>query len=228
VLIISTDLQDQTELLSIAQNHQEGGGFEFETTVSFGQEPSWWQDAKIGLLILDLPEENDLNEAFLRKLKNEVPRELPLIVVSSVVSDTLLELSQIFKKMRILKKPFQAALVYRAVLDTTAEWAPGRRQTQPRHSNYQTVLVSHKGAGQRGEALLRNLSVGGAYFEMEKNDLFLKPTDEITIEIELSGVSKYVFQARIIWSRPLSEGGVGYGCTFLDMDEAFQKRDRSE
>lgn len=208
----------------VARNHEQGSAFQFESTASFGQSPEFWEQTKIDLLVLRLPEDDLLQAAFFSRLRKDVPRHLPILVLSPAISQSLLQLSSVFTKVRMLKLPLNGFTLYRAILDITAVWEPGKQQVHPRYTTDQSVLIGLKGSGAKVPGVLRNLSVGGAFFESADQTLGLKPTDEIKIEINIPGheALKYEFDARIVWMKDGPDGMTGYGCTFSDLDGVYQ------
>jgi hypothetical protein len=223
VLIISTSLLEQELVEEVAKNQKGGPQFDFKTTASFGQDADWWNNSKVDLLILNLPEDEMLQLYYVTKMKRDLPRTIPLILITPNISQSLLQMTPLFSKVRILKSPLNAFYLYRAVIDITTEWKPGHQQIHPRYMTEQEIRVSLPDSKNSAKARLLNLSVGGAYFETSDTTLALKPTDVVKIEIDVPKKSKYEFEARIIWSKPVGKKGiVGFGCSFVDMDEVYQ------
>lgn len=204
----------------VARNHEQGSDFEFESTASFGQPPSFWEQTKIHVLVLRLPEDDLLQAAFFSRLRKDVPRQLPILILSPVISQPLLQLSSLFSKVRLLKLPLNGFTLYRALVDMTTTWEPGKQQVHPRYTTDQAISIRLKSGGPAVPGLLKNLSVGGAFFESRDQTLGLKPTDDIVIDIDLpvGEPAKYEFDARIVWMKDGPDGKVGYGCTFTDLD----------
>jgi hypothetical protein len=225
VLFVTPSSKEQELVEEVARNHEQGSDFVFQSTASFGQTAEWWSQLKIDLLIMSLPEDELLQAAFFSKLRKDVPRTLPLILISPVISQTVLQLTSIFNKVRILKTPLNGFMLYRSILDITATWEPGKQQIHPRYMTEQPILISLKSGGSQVGGVMKNMSVGGAFFESEDKTLRLKPTDEIKIEIPVTGAApaKYEFDARIVWIKDIDEKKSGYGCTFSDLDEVYER-----
>ncbi|MFN7728780.1 MAG: PilZ domain-containing protein [Bdellovibrio sp.] len=225
VLFITPSSQEQEMVEEVARNHEQGLDFEFQSTASFGQTAGWWSQLRIDLLIISLPEDALLQAAFFSKLRKDVPHSLPLILISPDISQTVLQLTSIFSKVRILKPPLDGFMLYRSILDITTTWEAGKQQIHPRYLTEQPILISLKNGGAPVAGYMKNMSVGGAFFESEDKTLQLKPTDEIKIEIRLMAAEpvKFEFNARIVWVKDIDQKKSGYGCTFLDVDEVYER-----
>lgn len=222
-------MQEQEWIQEAAQIHERGAEFEFETSASFGQAHEWFDQAGLSLIVLRLPEDEPLQTFFFMKLKKDVPKTMPLLLLSATITQPLLQLTHHFSKLRMLKLPVNPAFLYRAVLDITTEWEPGKQQVHPRYATEYEVEVRLPGDGARAPAMMKNMSLGGAFFELpDAGGLDLKPTDVVEISIRIPGADEYVFEARVVWLKPVAEGVTGYGCTFTDMDETLQSLLRSQ
>lgn len=196
---------------------------QFETTASFGQEPSWWVENGPDALIISLPPDDLMQGYYLNKLRNDVPRSLPVLLLSSTVSASLMQLSQIFMKVRMLKTPVDGAVMVRTVVEMVTNWGPGREQTHPRYMTDQEIkITSESTPGNSLAARMKNLSLSGAYFESENRDSHFNPGDYIKLVV-MTGepLREHSFDARIVWIKPIHEQGRGFGVTFVNKEDVY-------
>lgn len=224
VLFISTTKQEQLLVEEVAKNHDKGREFVFETTASFGQDRLIWAQVDISTLVIKIPDDEILAAFFMTKIRQDLPKTIPILLLSSQITQSLLALSAQFSKIRTLKTPADGFVIYRAILDISTDWKKGQQQIHPRYLTEQVITLTKFGETDPAGAVMRNLSVGGAYFESNDPVLKLKSQDLVKIHIEVSAEKVYEFDAQIVWIRPASKpGGVrGYGCTFLDADGVYQ------
>ncbi|GIL16727.1 MAG: hypothetical protein BroJett040_04780 [Oligoflexia bacterium] len=223
VLIISTSLEEQEKLEEVSKVHSPGA-FQFQTTGSFGQAPEWWTQHLYDLVIIYLPADPVLQTYFFTKLRKDVPQDQALLLICPAISTAIMQLSQVFKKIKILKTPMSSFELYRGVVDVTTEYVPGKIQAQPRYLTDQEVVVSSDFKPGKIKARMKNMSVSGAFFESEDRDLQLDVDDLIRIQISVPNKKEYVFDAKVVWRKPQKVGyNIGYGVTFVDKDEVYQR-----
>lgn len=196
------------------------GELEFDTTASFGQDMGWWTTSSPDCLVLCLPPDDLMQGYFLTKLRNDVPRALPLLILSQSISAAMMSLSQIFTRVRLLKAPAEGHLVVRNLVELLTHWEPGKQQAHPRYMTDQIVVLNNDYQGR-----MKNLSLSGAYVESENVDLAVKSGDLIKMKIQAGNPPKdYVFDARVVWSKPLQTGtGNCFGVAFVNREEVYNQ-----
>ena len=223
ILIVSPSFEDQKMIEEVAQDHSGGREFEFQTTASFGQEASWWLQAKVDVVVLRLPEDELMQTFFFHKLKNDVPRTVPLAILTPKISQALLQLTPLFQKVRIMKTPVSGNFLYRLVVDLSTEWEEGKLQAAPRYLTEQEIAVGMSDGDQKIKAVMRNLSVSGVYFEAQSTKPTFKNGDVVKIHVILEEGRMYDFDATVVWVKDLGmKIGYGYGCNFVEMTEAYR------
>lgn len=221
VLIISTSYDEKKQLQEVVRMH-DPGSFEFEATASFGQEASFWSGRPPAVLILHLPDDENLQPYFIDKIKRDLPRFLPIIFLSPRISQILMQLSYSHSKLRFFKMPMDPVAVYRALIDLTKVYKEGERQIHPRYQTHQPVEVSSDFLDGRIPAIMKNLSVSGAYFETDSEEISFNSQDLARISVYLGeSARQYVFDVRVIWSKKHENGLIGYGVTFIDKEEVY-------
>lgn len=223
VLFVSPTTDEQKSIEDVARHHEKGKDLELYTTSSFGQTDDFWNEAQIDLIVVSLPEDKFLQSAFLLKIRNQYPQNKSLILISPEITEGQLNLSSIFRKLRLLKSPIDGFSLYRAILDLLTPWQEGKQQNHPRYLTDQKILISRLNDEKVVTGQLKNLSVGGAFFELADLSLGLQTADEVRIEIPVPERTQIQFQAKIVWSREMKQGRHGYGCLFLLDDELQNK-----
>jgi hypothetical protein len=221
ILIISTSYDEQSKIEEVAQYHNPGG-LVLETTASFAQDITFWTTQAPDVLILHLPDDSLIQGFFFTKLRKDVPPSQPVVFLCSTISAAVMQLSQQFSKVRMLKMPADGFALYRAVNDLLQKFKEGQKQIHPRYLTEQSVEVSsdHKIGKLAGQ--MKNLSLSGAYFESDGVDLVLESDDLVKLSILIGEPAKqYVFDVRIVWVKPQSSGSTGYGVTFVDKEEVY-------
>lgn len=221
ILIISTSYDEQTKIEEVAQYHNPGG-LVLETTASFAQDITFWTTQAPDVLILHLPDDDLVQGYFFTKLRKDVPTTQPIVFLCSSISSPIMQLSQQYSKVRMLKTPVDGFALYRAANDLLLKFKEGQRQVHPRYLTDQLVEISsdHKPGTLRGQ--MKNLSLSGAYFESEGVDLVLESGDLVKMSILIGEPNKqYVFDVRIVWAKPQQSGATGYGVTFVDKEEVY-------
>jgi hypothetical protein len=221
VLIISTSLDEQSKIEQIAQYHNPGG-FGIETTASFGQDITFWTTQAPDVLILQLPEDESLQNYYFSKLKKDVPRDLRMICLCSAISPHLMQLSLQFSKIRMIKAPVEGLALYRALMDLLQDYQEGQRQIHPRYLTDQKIEVHSDFFDGRLDAIMKNMSLSGAYFETADKTFQLATGDYVKLSV-FSGQppKQYVFDVRVVWSKTQESGAVGYGVTFVDKEDVY-------
>jgi hypothetical protein len=222
VLIVSIS-RDEQRALTVAASNVNNREFSFETTASFGQESSWWTTAGPDVLILCMPADDLMQGYFMTKLKQDVPRSIPLVVMSTVVTSNLMGLSQIFSRVRIVKSPASGESILKALRELTTVYGDQKKQVHPRYLTDQDIVISSELHGTETKAIMRNLSLSGIYFECLAEVTDYKATDVVKINVQLGAPPRdYFFDAKIVWAKSLDTGtGWGFGATFVDKDEVY-------
>lgn len=221
ILIISTSLEEQDLIEEVAQQHSPGG-FEIETTASFGQDLSFWLASPPEILVVNLPDDDLLQGYYFTKLRRDVQTSQAVIFLCSQISAPLMQLSTHFSKVRIVKTPAGSFTLYRHVVDLAQEYGDGKQQIHPRYMTDQVIEVSSDFRDGKTEATMKNLSKGGIYFEAKESDFKLAAGDLAKVSILLGNPSKqYVFDIKIVWARPQPNGEIGYGVAFIEKEEVY-------
>lgn len=195
----------------------------FETTASFGQEASWWTENSPDCLLICLPPDDLMQSYFLTKLRADVPRQLPIVLLSPSISVNLMHLSQVFGRVRMLKVPVEGMTVLRTIVELTTQWAAHETQIHPRYLTDQPVIVSSELTTGSLHGKMRNMSLSGAYFEAENDTLRFKSGDILKMSVQVGNPPKdYVFDAKVVWMKPLDGAqGNGYGVAFVNKEEVY-------
>jgi len=197
--------------------------YQLETTGSFGQKPEWWAQNAPDALVIKLPADDFLQGFFFSKLKSDVPKAVSLLFICETVSAGLMQMTTHFQKVRIMKSPVEAFDLYRSLGDLLADYHPGKQQASPRYMTNQSIIVSSDSKKGQLEAKMGNLSISGAFFEVNQNTMGLANGDLIRIQIVIPGLKEYVFDAKIVWVRGNQpDQPQGFGCTFVDKDEVYE------
>lgn len=221
VLIVSISLDEQKSLEEASQFFK-NYDYSISTTSSFGQEQAWWESSGPDALILALPPDEQMQTYFLAKMQEDVPRNLPIILLSENISSSLIGLSQLFESLRIVKLPATGAAIFKMIVELTTDFGVNKRQNHPRYLTNQEILVSDEFSGLSFQATMKNLSVSGAYFEAPPAAKGLKQEDIIKMNVHIGSPSKnYVFDGRVVWVKLLSNGNSGYGVAFMNKDEVY-------
>lgn len=223
-MIISTSLNLQKQIEEVAQHHNPSG-YSLETTASFGQDMTFWTTQAPDALIIDLPDDDSLQAHFFAKLRKDLPANQAILFLCPSISPSLIQLTSKFQKTRILKAPTESFSFYRALVDLTREYQNGQSQVHPRYLTDQAVEVSSDYVPGRMKAVMRNLSLSGAYIDTDSSDFELKVGDlaKLSVFTGQSQVKQYVFDVKIVWSKKESSGLQGYGVTFVDKEEVYNQ-----
>lgn len=226
VLIVSTSLQEQ-EMLQDVYSHHNTGQFTFETTASFGQPAHYWFQSAPQVLILNMPEDPSLQAYYFEKLRSDMPVSMRIIFLCAAMTQGLMEASTLFERVRLIKTPVTGFFLYRAMIDITTDYPPNQQQVNPRYLTDLPVLLRserEKGAPSI-EAQMKNLSIGGAYFEVEETSPTFNVEEGIKMTVELAGIRSYQFDARIVWRKTETAADgrnkMGYGCAFLNKEDVY-------
>lgn len=221
VLIISSRMQEQDLLQNVALAHRPGA-FSFETTASFGQDVTYWTAQAPDVLILCLPDDDLMQGYFFTKLRKDVLKNQPIIFVSEKISAPMMQLSLHFSKVRMLKAPVEGNVLYRNVMDLTQEYEEGRKQVHPRYLTDQAVEVRSDMYEGAMKAVMKNLSVSGAYFETLEEGFKIAAGDFVRLSVQIGTPLKlYVFDVKVVWAAEKHRQIRGYGCAFVDRDEVY-------
>lgn len=221
VLIVSTSFDEQKKLEEVYVHHN-SGQFSFETTASFGQDASWWALQAPTALVLVLPEDEQLLNFYFDKLTKDVPRSTKILFLANTISPGLMKVSGLFSRVRIIKLPVQSFFLYRSLVDLTTEYPAGRGQVHPRYLTDQSIQVTSDLRSKTTTGQMKNLSIGGMYFELNEQIPSFQTGDLVRVGIGLAGIRSYEFDAKVVWTRPShNQEATGYGCTFLNRDQLF-------
>lgn len=221
ILLIANSFEEQEKLEDIVQHHSPGG-FVFETTASFGQDAVYWLSQPPEVVVIELPDDDMLQVYYLNKLRSVVPKTQRIIILCPNVSGALIKLSQEFQRIRLMKAPVDSFMLYRALLDFTKTYEPGKQQLQPRYLTDQRVEVTSDWKQGKTEGRMKNLSLSGAYIEVSSLGFEMVPKDFIKLSIFAPTSAKFfVFDAKVVWSKSLPQGGHGFGVMFTNSEDVY-------
>ncbi|MFN7455068.1 MAG: PilZ domain-containing protein [Pseudobdellovibrionaceae bacterium] len=221
VLIISTSFDEQKKLEEVAFNHDRDG-FSFETTASFGQEPSYWLPQPPALVIIQLPDDDLLQSYYFTKLRSSVPITQPLLFLCSQVTVPLMQLSQSFDRVRMMKTPIDGFALYRAVVDNTKDYEPGKQQIHPRYLTDQKVEILSDFHPGKISGVMKNLSLTGAYIEADQLSFPVEPENFIKVSALIgTSMRSFIFDARVVWKKKQDHGMTGFGVMFVNRDDVY-------
>lgn len=221
VLIVSTSFEEQKKFEEVYVHHNTGQ-FSFETTASFGQDASWWALQAPAALVLALPDDEQLLSFYFEKLTKDVPRTTKILFLASNISPGLMKVSGLFSRIRIIKTPVQPFFLYRSLVDLTTEFQSGKAQIHPRYLTDQSIQVTSDFRSKSATGQMKNLSIGGMYFELNEQIPTFQVGDLVRVAIGLAGLRSYDFDAKVVWSKTsLNQEATGYGCTFLNREQVF-------
>jgi hypothetical protein len=222
VLIISTSFDEQKKLEEVAFHHDRDG-FSFETTASFGQDPSYWISQPPALVIIQLPGDDILHTYYFAKLRSSVPTTQPLLFLCSEVTVPLMQLSQSFNRVRMMKAPVDGFALYRAVVDNTKEYEPGKQQVHPRYLTDQKVDILSDFHQGKIAGVMKNLSLTGAYIEAAQLAFPIEPENFIKVSALIGNSHRsFVFDAKVVWKKKQDDGVMGFGVMFVNRDDVYE------
>lgn len=217
VLFISPTTQEQEKIEELIQAHQKQDELKLSTTASFGQSPDFWLQSKIDVVVISLPDDDLIQVAFLAKIKSDLPKDRPIILITPQITESLLSLGESFDRLRVLQSPVEAFNLYRTILDLITPRLAEHKQAHPRYETNQEIILQSTFVGIQVDILgsLKNLSMGGAYVETLSNQSRqeLLVGQEVNLVIDLPGYSRSEFLGKVVWRKPI-EGGEGYGICF--------------
>ena len=163
---------------------------------------------------------------YFEKLRADVTVNLRIIFLCSAMTQGLMEASTLFERVRLIKTPVTGFFLFRALIDITTDYPPNEQQIHPRYLTDQTIKMHLASGGPTIEARMKNLSIGGAYFEIQESSPSFAIEDTVRMTIELIGIRGYQFDARIVWRKPdIKVDGqknvMGYGCAFLNKELVY-------
>lgn len=210
----------------VFSHHYNTSQFTFETTVSFGQPAHFWFQSPPQVLILNMPEEPSMQAFYFEKLRSDLPVNLRIIFLCSAMTQGLMEASTLFERVRLIKTPVTGFFLFRALIDITTDYPPNEQQIHPRYLTDQSIKLHLVNGGPTIEAQMKNLSIGGSYFEIQEVTPSFSVEDTIRMTVELAGVRGYQFDARIVWRKADikvdgSKNVIGYGCAFLNKELVY-------
>jgi Tfp pilus assembly protein PilZ len=213
-------MEEQKMVEEVAFQHNPGR-FQIDSTASFAQGPDFWK-SKADVLIINLPEDDLLQGYFFQKLKADVPRTQPLILLCAVISAPLMKLSQQFSRVRMLKTPVVGFNLYKCAIDLLQDYEPGQTQIHPRYATDQPVALKTIDGSAAMKAVMKNLSISGAYLESNDQSFEIKTGDMLKIEVLLGDSKKeYAFDVKVVWLKPLDGETRGFGVTFVETDDIY-------
>lgn len=220
ILIISTSLHEEKSLAQAAFRAAVSD-VKMTSTATFGQDAAWWDQNRPDVLVINLPDEKVLQKYFFDRMRTELPKDLPLITLCSSISGEMMGLSMQFKKIRVLKAPVGADVLFRNIQELWKEYSPDQQQIHPRYLTEQEISIASDTKQGSSIGVMRNLSLSGAYIEVPDNAMSLQPEDIIRIKVMIEVDKEYFFDARIVWFRQLPSATFGIGVTFVDKEEVF-------
>jgi hypothetical protein len=226
ILIISTSLQEEKNLAEAAFRFGKTD-LSINTTASFGQEMIWWIANRPDVLILNLPDDEVMQNYFFNKMKQSLPREIPLIILSTNIPSELMLLSSEFKKIRSLKAPVKADVLFKNAEEICKDYDPGKQQLHPRYLTDQNITISSDLKSGEIEAKMKNLSLTGAYVEFSEGQMQLNVDDLVKLRVGVSAAKDYFFDAKVVWIKELpAKDNVSLffamGLNFIDKEEVFE------
>ena len=202
--------------------HHNPGGFQIETTGSFGQDKSFWTERNYDVLIINLPDDGLLQGYFFTKMRTDLPKNQKMLILCNGISGPLMRLSQEFSRIRMLKTPVDDFVLYRSVIDLLQDYAKGHQQIQPRYNTEQQLEFHSDLHSGKGLGVMKNLSMSGAYFESTSKEFAITAGDLIKLSILVGQPKKqYIFDVKVVWCKPLASGPIGYGVTFINKEEVY-------
>lgn len=209
-------------MLEEAMQMHSPGSLQLETTASFAQDITFWTMTPPNVLLLCLPDDDLLQGYFLTKLRKDVPKLQPMIIVCPSISGSLMQLSMTYNKVRLFKSPVDGYTLLRSILDLTKKYKEGETQTHPRYLTDQPVEVQSDLVEGRLTAVMKNLSLSGAYLESKSRGLLVNEGDLVKVSVYMGDPSRqYIFDVRVVWLRAQKNGATGYGVTFVNKDEVY-------
>ena len=220
-MIISTSFNEQKMIEEVLQLHSPGT-LHIETTASFAQDVTFWSLQPPDVLMLSLPDDDLIQGYFLTKLRKDVPKSQSIILLCPVISQSLMQLSLNFTRLRLFKTPADGYALYRSINDLTRKFKEGENQAHPRYLTDQAVEVLSDTLEGRLQAIMRNLSLSGAFLESNGRGLVISQGDLVRVSIYSQQVGRqYIFDARVVWIKPQKNGMMGYGVTFVNKEEVY-------
>lgn len=221
VLIISTSLEEQSKIEEVAKFHNPGG-LTIETTGSFAQDITYWTTQAPDVLILQIPDDDLLQGYFFTKLRKDVHAKQALILLCSAISQKLMQLSMHFSKVRMLKAPVDGFSLYRAVMDLSQDFQVTEgKAIHPRYLTDLPIEIVLEKTNSKRQAMMKNLSLSGAYFESSDPLVNLVPGDFCQLNIQIASKKQYTIDVKVVWSKPQKSGAQGYGVTFVNKEEVY-------
>lgn len=207
----------------VAQHHNPGG-FSIETTASFAQDPDYWKTMPPDILVINLPDDDLLQGYYFTKIRKDLQKTQSMIFLCSNISAPLMQMSTMFSKVRMIKTPVGSFSLYRALVDLVQEYQPGQRQIHPRYLTDHPIEIQSDHFVGKMKAKMKNLSLGGAYFESAEKSFEMNTGDYIKLAIFIGQPQKqYVFDVKIVWRKPQQTGDTGYGVSFVDKEEVYNQ-----
>jgi Tfp pilus assembly protein PilZ len=112
--------------------------------------------------------------------------------------------------------------LYKCAIDLLQEYEPGQTQVHPRYATNQEVVLKKMDGEPALNAVMKNLSISGAYLESQNLSAEVKAGDMLKIEVELGDAKKgYVFDVKVVWLKPIDENTRSLGVTFVERDEIY-------
>jgi hypothetical protein len=221
ILIISTS-RDEQQLIEDVNSRALKPDYIVETTASFGQDSSWWVVNAPEVLVVRFPNDEALEKYFIKKITDDVHVEIPIIFLAEVITSSMMQLGQKIKKQRMIKLPVTGEDLFKTVQDISTDFGPGKLQAHPRYLTNQPALITSDYAVGKMQSTMKNLSLGGAYFETTDSGLNIKPADLIKFSVTLgSNKREYIFDAKIMWIKELEASARGFGVSFVDKEEVY-------
>jgi FixJ family two-component response regulator len=168
---------------------------------------------------------DELGQQFMfAKLHSEIPKQLPILFLTETMTAELMHLSMQFQKVRFLKVPTDPLALYENVQDSLRTYRKGKQQLHPRFQTSTPASVEVLSTGIKLQALMKNLSMTGAYFEADVKEHRLKISDKVKIKIETGEPAKvYFFEGKIVWTKLQKPPYFfGFGVVFFEREKSIE------
>ena len=220
ILIIGISLDEQK--IIEANKPSQMGPISVETTASFGQPAIFWKTTPPSLLVVHLPQDQKLEAFFYKKIKTDLPPELPILFLTETISTALMQVANMMRKVRIMKTPIEEATLAKYLKELLLDFSS--HQAAVRYPTDQPVVIRSVFKGGSLKGVIKNLSKSGAYIETALESVKLDVEDVVVIEVKVDDAKTsepkiYNFDAKVVWRKSASATSIGYGVTFLDKED---------
>lgn len=216
ILIIGVSFDEQ-KMIERLDPSSGLGPLKVQTTASFGQPKIFWTQNPPDILVLRMPVDNSLETFYFKKIKNDLPPELPMLFISDNISSALMQMANFLKKVRILKTPLDEGGLQKTLQELLVNYPA--QQIATRFPTEQPAIIRSELRPGEMSGVIRNLSATGAYIEVEENSLGLELHEIFTVQIEVAESKNYSFDCKVMWTKKTHEGLIGFGVAFINKEE---------